>query len=542
MADLSDIQAAEFIKIIGSDSTGAEQTPVESTSAGGLHTNLRDAAGIQIDPRQIKGANIASAFGQVTPYGYVKTSGEFINLFGDNFDSSGFDTLNRWNAPVLFNGGATTQSLGTLTLSTTTTTLSQIAISTQPTFTTSVSFLWFGMITQMESPLVIGPHRFWGFGTPNPTYAVATPLLNAIGFEIDAAGDMNAVIYSNGTKIFSTLLTYDPTNPGGYAVATKANVTYFFINDLEVPVATSYLNTPDSYTLPYRQHIINPVSATSAATNWKTQALGLADSAPNQIGISDGAFPWRKLKVNPDGSINTTSNSTLQINNGQVFSTVAQVVAATSGQDNPLLFLRNPLSSGKTILLKKVLLNVETPNINVTYKIFAQPVLNTTISTITNITQPALSSAITVTTATPHGATTGAELTISGTTNFNGTYSVISVTSTTIYALTGTIHLTTITNTSGTSTVTSSVGTNKVINPLKRVTSPMPSIALATTLPTVTSNGTPLVIAGSGQNNPPLNVIDDDLISLAAGQNILITADPDSNNRSIAITIIWAEV
>lgn len=47
MADLSDIQAAGTNKIVGSDSSGVEQTPVQSTSAGGLHVNLRDQAGAQ---------------------------------------------------------------------------------------------------------------------------------------------------------------------------------------------------------------------------------------------------------------------------------------------------------------------------------------------------------------------------------------------------------------------------------------------------------------------------------------------------------------
>lgn len=47
MADLSEIQSAGTTKIIGSSSTGLEQTPVQSTSNGGLHTNLRDALGVE---------------------------------------------------------------------------------------------------------------------------------------------------------------------------------------------------------------------------------------------------------------------------------------------------------------------------------------------------------------------------------------------------------------------------------------------------------------------------------------------------------------
>lgn len=48
MADLSDIQAAQTVKITGSDSTGTEQVPVQSTANGALHNNLRDSTGNEL--------------------------------------------------------------------------------------------------------------------------------------------------------------------------------------------------------------------------------------------------------------------------------------------------------------------------------------------------------------------------------------------------------------------------------------------------------------------------------------------------------------
>jgi hypothetical protein len=48
VADLNDVQAAGITKIIGADTSGVEQTPVASTSAGALHTNLRDSSGTEI--------------------------------------------------------------------------------------------------------------------------------------------------------------------------------------------------------------------------------------------------------------------------------------------------------------------------------------------------------------------------------------------------------------------------------------------------------------------------------------------------------------
>jgi hypothetical protein len=47
MADLNDINAAQSVKIIGSDSTGAEKTPVDSTINGALHVNIRNNSGIE---------------------------------------------------------------------------------------------------------------------------------------------------------------------------------------------------------------------------------------------------------------------------------------------------------------------------------------------------------------------------------------------------------------------------------------------------------------------------------------------------------------
>lgn len=48
MSDLSDTNAAQSVKIIGADSSGVEQTPVQSTADGAVHANLRSSAGIEI--------------------------------------------------------------------------------------------------------------------------------------------------------------------------------------------------------------------------------------------------------------------------------------------------------------------------------------------------------------------------------------------------------------------------------------------------------------------------------------------------------------
>jgi hypothetical protein len=49
MADISDINAAQTVKIVGSDATGVEQTPVASTVAGAVHVNIRNNSGIELN-------------------------------------------------------------------------------------------------------------------------------------------------------------------------------------------------------------------------------------------------------------------------------------------------------------------------------------------------------------------------------------------------------------------------------------------------------------------------------------------------------------
>lgn len=48
MADISDINSAQTVKIVGADVNGVEQTPVQSTANGAIHTNLRNDAGTEI--------------------------------------------------------------------------------------------------------------------------------------------------------------------------------------------------------------------------------------------------------------------------------------------------------------------------------------------------------------------------------------------------------------------------------------------------------------------------------------------------------------
>lgn len=60
MADISDINSAQTVKVVGSDATGVEQTPVQSTASGGLHSNLRNQSGQELLGRQLPSNSIPS--------------------------------------------------------------------------------------------------------------------------------------------------------------------------------------------------------------------------------------------------------------------------------------------------------------------------------------------------------------------------------------------------------------------------------------------------------------------------------------------------
>lgn len=73
MADLTDKQAAQTVKVVGADSTGVEQTPVQSTSSGSLYTNLRDASGNAITTSTV-GSSVGLDINVINPIGKATVS------------------------------------------------------------------------------------------------------------------------------------------------------------------------------------------------------------------------------------------------------------------------------------------------------------------------------------------------------------------------------------------------------------------------------------------------------------------------------------
>lgn len=310
---------------------------------------------------------------------------------------------------------------------------------------------------------------------------------------------------------------------------------------------TSKIYISDGYTVygsndatNYLDKIAAQWSVLTGATD-SSQIGNIGDRLKSASTLYDSNGTEAGTSSNPINTAATLSFAP-ELLNGRLFTTSIEVNAAAAGSDNALVLFRNPLNSAKNIFIYKVIVGISTANVAATFKIFGQPTLTTTTATITTIVQGALSTVITVTTSGAHGATVGAQATISGTTNFNGTYTVASVTSSTVYTINTTISILGASNSGGTSVVASSLGTLMSIFPLKRVASPVASIALANQLPTLSSNGSQLITIAQGQNTTPPLLVDSAQISLEPGQNLVISGNPNSNNRSTTVTLIWSEV
>lgn len=99
MADLNELQSAQTVKIVGSDVSGVEQTPIKSTGSGALHTNLRDSAGTEIgtttDPLIMRSVN---------------------DLVPQEFDEVEITAVNGSNDPTTIVYRKSTSTVATLTI------------------------------------------------------------------------------------------------------------------------------------------------------------------------------------------------------------------------------------------------------------------------------------------------------------------------------------------------------------------------------------------------------------------------------------------
>ncbi len=271
------------------------------------------------DPARVTGEQISTAgmaalgfFAQITPYGTLKTSGEPSTLLFDTIDGSTVDA-SKWTT-----GGtsAPTQTNGVMTFSLAASNSISSTLISKLTFPGTVGFTAIGGIVNLEVAQLTNPncHRFYGMGQVT-SYASATPVTDGMGFEVDLTGAFNCVVYVGGTRyvINSTnpaLITAAGSLPsGGTAAAlsaitwpgnyhrmvvyTRGDITFWFLDSLDTPIAYSSFVTPNVINLPMRvAAITTPAVSTVLATTFTIAALGVGDtSSPSQV-LTPSSYQW----------------------------------------------------------------------------------------------------------------------------------------------------------------------------------------------------------------------------------------------------------
>lgn len=269
-----------------------------------------------------------NVFSRVTAYGTSNVSLEPSSRFLDPFDGTTIDVTNRWTTSGT---NAPTQANGSLVLSLPATASLSSVITSQPTFGESLGFGILGTTLLLETapPGVTNSHRFFGFGQVT-SYAYATPLTDGMGFEVDGTGAFNVVVYVAGNRFVinssnSNLITPQatlnalgagstvygkalpfPVGFNRFVIYMRPDIAFFYINDLDVPVAGVSFLQPQASTLPVRLAAITNTAGTIAAATFQSGAIGVGDSASMNSTISDGVYPWRTLQVGARGDVQTS--------------------------------------------------------------------------------------------------------------------------------------------------------------------------------------------------------------------------------------------
>lgn len=260
------------------------------------------------DTANVKSQGFLVSNAQVTPYGFLKTTGEGSTLLFDDFDGGFIDTANRWmeasSGSVTFN-----QTNSVLNISVDGGSGSFAYLASKPLFLRpGYGFLSFGAGVRLDSGSVqTNCHRFWGFGNTPATPTVSNPVYDGVGFEA-VSGSIRAVIFAAGTRIFSANLPV-PTdgNLHSYLVQTRADATFWFFDDFSNPSAQATYKNPSNTQLPVLLSLVNdPVSPPVPTASFGVMALGVGDTSCTLQRVSDGKFPWRTAAVDEQGNLRVT--------------------------------------------------------------------------------------------------------------------------------------------------------------------------------------------------------------------------------------------
>jgi hypothetical protein len=246
----------------------------------------------------------------VTQYGYLRVTNEPTALFTETFDS--LDTTNKWTTKLAT--GTASVVTGNLVMNSSTTASAYGGLSTQSSFAPDgLSFLAQGMTMIIPNVVQANTLRFWGQGAVPTTPTTALPTQNGVGFELDGAGVITAVIYQNSVKTNSVAVAYTATDnlPFYTAIARRADRIDFYINSTITPVATILIPALDVATLPGYMIAIAGATPPAAAAQLVCTAFGMGTTACNTQFLSDPVNPQWRANVTKPSTAAAAANSAL---------------------------------------------------------------------------------------------------------------------------------------------------------------------------------------------------------------------------------------
>lgn len=288
--------------VIASDDIGGVKYQIVKAAFGALDTAtlVSSTNPLPTDTRQVGGTAV-----NASPVGFQRVTDEPHTIFYDPFES--LDTTNRWTSTSAGGGVAAAVSVGRLTLGSGTTANGYAYLTSQPTFMPTVpGWLGFSFIEKIESAVGINAVRFWGMGLVSGSVPSSTNPLgttgNGMGFEVDTAGVLRAVMYSAGTRtVINALASNQPAdaNDHRYIVAYRTDRTDFYIDGLSAAqlVATASFQSPQVQVLSMLLLSVAHSTGPAASRTIDCEGLAVWDTAKGNVTISDGALPYRKVTI-----------------------------------------------------------------------------------------------------------------------------------------------------------------------------------------------------------------------------------------------------
>lgn len=243
----------------------------------------------------------------IEAFGQLLVNNGYQTLFYDAWNGA-LDTTEKWtvtgNAPTIGNGNMTMAA----TLS------SYNAIRTKDTIRANGGFTHVRNGISLEASAATGAGRFWGLGTTATTPAPAVLAQDGVGFEIDqATGALLAVTYAAGVRTTVATLTR-PSDGAQHAYGLSFRVTrvYWFLDDMQVPVATAAFPNVQVSDLPALIVRQNAASFTGTPSFVNIAHL-TADTSRQGFVVSDPVIGTRQARVKAPSTAAVASDQALVV-------------------------------------------------------------------------------------------------------------------------------------------------------------------------------------------------------------------------------------